>query len=137
MNWLPFLSALGLGAILTKLLDIFWLDRITRENERRKWLRDQRLSAYSELAKDFLSLGFSRGDQFDNAFQAYAVAARAMLLIEDAGLVKKIDDFVVTLNRFNTLQDEKRDAEAEALYRQLWDETRQIVDSLRLSLIQK
>jgi len=36
MNWLQFISAIGIGALLTKILDIIWLQRSIRETERTK-----------------------------------------------------------------------------------------------------
>ena len=130
-------AALGIGAILSKLLDIFWLERISHEHERRKWLRDQRLSAYVDLTKDFLSFGISRGAQCDNPFEGYVVASRAMLLAHDEDLVAKIDSFLVDLDRHTGLENAGKDAEAEALYNELWVRARGIVGNLRTSLAQK
>lgn len=140
MNWgivAALVGALGLGAILTKLLDIFWLERISHEHERRKWLRDQRLSAYVDLTKHLLSFGLSRGAQHDNPFEGYVVVSKAMLLAHDEDLAKKIDRFIVDLDRFFLLQNEGKDAEAEALYEELWNRARGIVGNLRTSLAQK
>jgi hypothetical protein len=138
MNWIAFSGTLGLGAILTKLLD-FWLARMTREAEHRKWLRDQRLAAYADVARDFLSFGFSRGAQFQNPFEAYAVIAKAWLLVHDDDLANEMDVFIVKLDRFFEVQnqenaDHQQRPESEELYNQLNEKSRNIIRLLRVAL---
>ena len=139
MNWEIFaalMGGLGLGTILTKLLDI-WLERIRHEREHRKWLRDQRLSAYADLTKDLLSFGLSRAALADSLFEGYIVASRAILLTQDKDLTEKIDSFIVDLNRFHILAKTGKPLEEETLYPELWHRARDIVGSLRTSLAQK
>ena len=139
MSWWQILGALGLGAVLTKLLDILWLNRVTQENDRQKWLRDQRLAAYADVAKDFLSFRLGSDKQHENPFEAYAVASRAILLVHDNALAARIDRFIVRLDRyFNELQgkeDEQSQKEAEQLYNELNDEARNIIGDLRTALV--
>ncbi len=54
MDWLQLISAVGIGALLTKVLDIVWLQRTMREAEKRKWFREQRLRVYTKLAEEIL-----------------------------------------------------------------------------------
>ena len=157
-DWLDYLVAIGtlatplmgltIGAILWKYQRSFEsnirLEEQHRDDRRehRNWLRDQRLSAYVDLTKHLLSFGLSRGAQHDNPFEGYVVVSRAMLLAHDEDLTKKIDLFIVDLDRFLRLQNEGKDneeknAEAEALYKELWHRARDIVGSLRTSLAQK
>ena len=139
MNWEIFaalMGGLGLGTILTKLLDI-WLERIRHEREHRKWLRDQRLSAYADLTKDLLSFGLSRAALADSLFEGYIVASRAILLTQDKDLTEKIDSFIDDLNRFHILAKTGKPLEEETLYPELWHRARDIVGSLRTSLAQK
>lgn len=133
---LQILGLLGLGAFLARLVDI-WLERIRRENERLNWIRDHRLAAYSELAKEFLSFGLSRGRDLENPFEAYAVASNAFLLTDDDELVAAIDQFIVDRDRFKRLQDEGKDEQTDRLYRELSDTSRDILQRLRKSLLQK
>ena len=137
MNWFEIVGVLGFGAVLDKLIDIFWKDRIRHEREHRKWLRDARLSAYADLTKYLLSFGVSRGAQQDNPFQWYVIASRALLLADDEDLIAKIDVFLVDLEHHAQLLKEENYAEAEALYSRLWDRARGIVGDLRTSLVQK
>jgi hypothetical protein len=85
VNWIELLGAVGLGAILTKVMDAVWLSRVTQRAAKLNWLRDKRLDAYSAVAQDFLSLGLSK-DPPSNPFETYGRIARAMLLVEDRSL---------------------------------------------------
>ena len=140
MNWIQFAGALGVGAVLTKLLDILWLNRIAQENERKKWLRDQRLAAYAEVARDFLSLRLGGGRQVENPFEAYAIASRAILLAHDDALADRIDRFIVDLDHFYELEkqsgtdNQKRSAQ---LYKDLSDRAREVTRELRVALVAK
>lgn len=49
------LSAVGIGNIVVKVLDIIWLQRNIRKSEIDKWKRDQKIVAYSKLANDLIS----------------------------------------------------------------------------------
>ena len=75
MNWLQLLSAFGIGAILIKLLDIVWLQRVIQEYQQRTWLRDRRLEAFSKLAKEFISLGLHQ-QKIPSAFELLPAAKR-------------------------------------------------------------
>ncbi len=137
-NWFQLIGAVGIGAIVTKLLDIFWLARITREADHRKWLREQRLAAYSDVAKDFLSLRLGGDQDHDNPFQAYAVASRAMLLAHNDQLSQRISRFIVDMDAFYQLNDdESKQSEAEKAYKALWDEARGLVSALRQALTEQ
>ena len=138
MNWFEIVSVLGVGAILSRLLDIFWLERIRDGREHRKWLRDQRLSAYVDLTKDLLSLGTSRGGaKADSILEGYAVASRAILLSHDEDLKARIDSFLTRLASHKLLHDQGKQAEAHAILKEVEDLGDDIVRSLRTSLAQK
>ena len=51
MDWIKLLGAIGFGAIITKVLDVIWLQSALKNAEREKWLRDQRMRVFSMLAK--------------------------------------------------------------------------------------
>lgn len=139
MNWLQFLSALGIGAILIKLLDIVWLQRVVQEHEQRTWLRDKRHEAFSNLSKELISLGLHR-KKLSNAFEQFAVATEAMILMEDDSLIDRIDQFIVKLDKFNRLVDDKsseNEGKTEILYQELTKEARLIVKELRDILVKE
>jgi hypothetical protein len=119
-------------------LDIFWLTRVAQDNERRKWLRDQRVAAYAEVAKDFLSFRMSGNRRHDNPFEAYAIASRAILLAHDDALATRIDDFIGdydTFSEFQKREDADSQARAEQLYGELHSRAREIVRDLRTALV--
>jgi hypothetical protein len=53
MQWVPLISAFGLGALLTKLLDIVWLQRLIAFQQHQAWLRSQRLESFTEVVREF------------------------------------------------------------------------------------
>ena len=63
MDWIQFISAVGIGAVIAKLLDIFLLEKMSRESERVRWIRDHKLDAFSLVSKELLSLGLNQEDQ--------------------------------------------------------------------------
>lgn len=136
--WLQIVSAASFGAIVVKLLDILWLAPVTKEAERRKWLRDQRLAAYADVARDALSLRIGGDQDHENPFQAYAVASRAILLAHNDDLASRIDQFIVDLDHFYELDDDKtKQAEAKTEYEGLSDRARTLIKDMRSELTQK
>jgi hypothetical protein len=138
MNWLQLFGAIGLGAILVKLLDIIWLQSVLQEHHRRNWLRDKRYEAFSSLSKEFISLGLHRPGH--NTFEQFAIITDAMLLIEDDSLINRLDRFIVKLDHFNDLTDKTKPEDkekSESLYYELNNEARLIIKELRSVLVQK
>jgi len=137
MKWIEIvgviIGAFGIGTIITKILDIFWLQKMIEESEKRNWLRDRRLKAFSELSKELLSFGVHKGT-FNDPFEAFANAAEAMLLIENKELVKRIEMFILELDELSTRQVDNEKKEVSA-YHKLSRESREIFDALRTSLI--
>lgn len=134
MNWIELISAVGIGAIVTKILDAIWLTRITQRIAHSNWLRDQRLAAYTTAAADFLSFGLTRPAPND-PFTAYAKLAPALLLADNEQLASDIDQFVSDLDRLHRLQgDSSKEQEAKDLYDQLVERSRLLVKSMRQSL---
>ncbi len=127
------IGAVGLGAIITKLLDALWLSKLIEKNEARKWLRDNRLEAFSALTSELLSLGFSQ-EGGNSPFQILAKVSRAILLIDDTSLTERIHRFLACLNSAN--KDESRSYEERTTqYVALIGEANQIVDQLRRLVI--
>lgn len=96
MTFLELASAVGLGALLTKILDIVWLQRALQQSEKAKWLREQRLRVYSKVITEVMSLGQLHGTRED-LFSAHAFFSEAILLTEDEALAKKLEDFFTFL----------------------------------------
>jgi len=140
MEWIKLVGAIGIGAIATKLLDIVWLQNALRESERRKWMREKKFDVYSELVTELLSLG-RNSDLRDDAFEGYALASKAVLLIENDKLANDIERFFTWLsNMFKEAAiskgdpDKKPEEELEGAYEKLHKESRRLVKELRKSL---
>lgn len=143
MNWIQIISAVGIGALLTKVLDIVWLQRAVRESEKRKWLREERLRVYSRLAEEILSMGKSMNAREDT-FLGYTLAAEAILLVDDDKLARDIEHFFTMLaNIFSEgikADDDptkRSDEHLEGAYKVVIEESRRLVKELRKSLHEK
>ena len=130
MEWTQLISGIGIGAVATKLLDIFWLQDRLQEHQRTTWLRDKRLDAFTDVTKELLSFGL-HDSGLRSAFQSYGAIARALLLIEDDGLVKRIDQFIVDLDRLSNPIKDSDKKESDKLYEGLVKEAREITRLLR------
>ena len=140
MDWIQIISAIGIGVLLTKVLDILWLQRAIRETEKRKWLRDQRFRVYSKLAQEMLSLGKNYNTRED-AFSGYALAAEAILLTDDDKLSTDIEQFFTKLsNLFSEGSKDEKDPtkkpeeHLEGAYNIVVAESRRLVKELQKSL---
>jgi len=128
------------GAIIGKAMDAFLLAKINNEYEKRKWLRQAKLEAFTDLSQEILSLGLKNG-LYDDEWRFKALAAKTMLLIEDKSLVEKIDSFINILSE-ETLKD--RDTtdvvsmvERGLVLQGLKSEALSIVESLKTELNKK
>ncbi len=140
MEWIQTASAFGFGALAIKILDIVWLQRAIRDSERKKWLREKRLEAYTELTKEILSLGQCRGSR-ENAFNGYALASEAILLVENEELAFRIEKFftMITNLYMEALKEEndpskKTENHLEGAYEIVVKESKNLVLELRKSL---
>jgi len=91
MDWIPFLGAVGFGAIVTKVLDVIWLQRTAQRIEQIRWLRDQRLKTYSALCKEVLCEGLWRGQSTER--DVLQLQAEAILLTDDQNLLALIEGY--------------------------------------------
>ena len=138
MTWYQILSIFGLGALTIKILDILWLQRVLQRAEKKKWLREQRLRAYSNIAKEILSMGKATGTRED-AFIGYALAAEAMLLTDNPKLSKQIElHFTKVSNLYKesikSPDDPNRKHELEGAYNIIITESRELIEALRQSI---
>jgi len=136
MSFFQFVSAVGFGAILVKLMDILWLQRVIRDKERSTWLRERRMSVYAELSKELISFGLHQKG-LGNPFKSFASVAPALLLIEDDALIDRVDKFIVRTDEMYRLMDNQADQEkCEAIYFELSSEARNIIKALRDDLVE-
>jgi len=123
MNWIALAGAIGIGAIITKLLDVLWLQQVVAENERRKWLRDQRLRAYSVFAQDLIGMRLWLGLVSDD--EAQRRLADALLLTSDETLSEDLEAFVnrvIELKRTATLRERELQPLVNVEARPIWEE---------------
>ncbi|EGR2417003.1 hypothetical protein DYB90_17830 [Vibrio cholerae] len=140
LNWYELLTAASFGAIAVKLLDILWMQRVIHKSDKQKWLREQRLKAYSKLATEILSLGREFQTRED-VFKGYALAAEAILLTDDKKLADKIETYFTMLSNLyaEALRDpsdplKKSDSQLDGAYAFVIKDSRELVDDLRKSL---
>ena len=140
MDWLQIASAFGVGALVVKVLDIVWLQKAMRDSERAKWLREKRLAAYSDLTKEILSLGQCSNVR-ENAFDGYALASEAILLVENEKLAFEIEHFFTMVSNLykEAIRDDKdpskkSEGHLEGAYELVVKESRRLVKELRKSL---
>lgn len=89
------------GAVIGKVMDAFLLAKINNAYEKKKWLRQAKLEAFTELSQELLSLGL-KSEVFDDEWRFRALTARAMLLIEnEKNLIEKIRSFISILTEEN------------------------------------
>jgi len=135
MEILKLIAAFGLGAIITKVIDVVWLQPFLARRETRAWVRDKRLEAYIDLTENLLSVGLSEKDE-SNPFRHYAVAAKAILMTDDNLLSKRIDQHIAKRDKLFRVIDEKEKSKktSDDLYKEIYVEARSIVDDMKKHL---
>ena len=134
MNWIELASAVGIGTLLAKLFDVFVLQRKLERRAKSEWLRTKRYDAFSDLAQNILSFGLDDPRKAKSPFESYAIASRAMLLIQDDKLCEQIDHFIVKRQRMEYLSDSGKSDEANAMYNEVYPESRGLIAELRKEL---
>lgn len=86
-------GSVAFGAVAGKLLEAYLLAPISDRFERKRWLRERKIEAFTKLTEEMLSLGLERGLQ-DNPWRFRALGAKAILLIEDKKLINDIQKFI-------------------------------------------
>lgn len=95
------IGSAAFGAVAGKLLDAFVLSRVSDKYERKKWLRQTKIEAFTQLIEQMLSLGI-KGQLHDDPWRFRALAAKAILLLDDPILIKNIHIFIDELYKINT-----------------------------------
>ena len=104
MDLLQFIGAIGLGAIFIKLLDIFYVQRRTEESEHLRWIRDNKLQAFTTVTEILLPAGATE-EGYWNPFNVRSHLAKAYLLIEDRELRQRLDRVYIQLNDYYTNEE--------------------------------
>ena len=142
MEWIKILGAIGFGAIVTKVLDVVWLQRAVRNAEKETWLRDKRILVFSELTEELLDGQLSKGIDRTNATRK--IAFKALLLLpnpEDRKLLEvHFDDVIQTKQKIgqfinngaSTIEERAKLREKEEF--RLQEQTKTIVEKLRAVL---
>ena len=95
------IGSAAFGAVIGKFLDAFVLSRINDKYERKKWLRQIKIEAFTQLTEELLSLGV-KGQLHDDPWRFRALAAKAILLLDDPILIKDIYNFIDELYKINS-----------------------------------
>ena len=95
------IGSAAFGAVAGKLLEAFVLAPKIHRYERKKWLRQTKIEAFSMLAEEILSLG-TKKMVFDVPWRFRGLAAKAILLLEDNKLIQEINYFIEELYKINT-----------------------------------
>lgn len=134
MNWVELATAVGFGTVIAQIIDVKVVQPLLARRNRSGWLRDKRYEAFSRLAQNLTSFGLEGSQKLKSAFDHYAIATDALLLIDDRGLCERIDVFIVKRDEMERKGDSGQREEAEKLYSLLVTESRFIVNALRIEL---
>lgn len=85
------------GAIAGKLIDAFLLSKINDNIEKKKWLRQVKLEAFTQLSEELLSLGFKSGIP-DHKWKLQGLTSKTILLLDNKDTISKINYFVENLS---------------------------------------
>lgn len=95
MDWIQLLGAVGAGAIVTKLLDVLWVQRVLQDNEKRKWLREQCYRVYAALAREILVFGPFHHSS--NEIDLRSLIADAVFLATEKQLIEELKQYLSTV----------------------------------------
>jgi len=140
MKYFEFISASGIGAIIgiviMKLFDI-WSQKIIEKREKKRWLSDKQLKAFSKLSKELMSFRLIKEtSDIYNPFEFRAIASESILLIDDKKIINQIEEFIARLDALYTKRagnEEKQESE----YNKLYKKSLEIVNALGKILIEK
>ncbi|MFP6845544.1 MAG: hypothetical protein VB958_10070 [Thalassolituus sp.] len=145
MNFIEVASAVGLGTILAKLIDVYLLQNMLSKRTVNSWLREKRYSVYCELSSNLLSFGLNKQDE-TNPFLHLSEIGPSVLLTDDEELLEKLYDFINKRDYMFRLQDGKEadkenypnySSNPKVLYSELVEDSKAIVYELRKHLRSK
>lgn len=137
MEILKLIAAFGFGAILSKVIDAVWIQPFLAKKQMQSWIRDKRLEAFTDLSRNLLAFSLD-GKENKTPFESYAIAARALLLVDNEDLVKKIDQHIAERDRLFRVTENKdklpEGKTVEDLYNNRYKEAREIIRELKVEL---
>ena len=95
------IGSAAFGAVVGKFMDAFILSQINDKYARKKWLREIKIEAFTKLTEELLSLGV-KGQLHNDPWRFRALAARAILLLDNQILIEDIHTFIDELYKINT-----------------------------------
>ena len=137
INWISLIGAAGIGAIIIKILDIIWLQKVFDSSEHKKWLRDQKMKAFSELSKAILSIGLGENliENLNNPYEFYSISSKTILLLDNDDLIDEINQFIINWDKL--VNENLSTEESDMIYKNLLKNSKIIVKELRNDLIRK
>lgn len=131
MEWIELATAVGTGTIVAKIIDIKLLQPYLAKRRLADWVREKRFHAFSKLTKNLIAFGLEDPGTSNNPFEHYAIAADALLLIDDRNLCDKIDKFIA---KRDAMYQESNGEKSTEMYDALNVESREIITALRNEL---
>jgi len=94
------IGSAAFGAVAGKIIEAFLLAPISDHFEKKRWLRQTKLDAYTKLTEEILSLGLQR-KTFDDPWKFKAISAKAILLIQDKETKKDIEEIIENIYKLS------------------------------------
>lgn len=98
MDWIPVIVAAIGGGVVVKILDIVWLQRVLENRDHKAWLREKRLSAYTRLAEELLTVGTGDRGNWD-MLKVRGECATALLIATDDSLYVDVTNFLSLISQ--------------------------------------
>ncbi|ELE2135094.1 hypothetical protein ACOCGP_003544 [Vibrio cholerae] len=128
------MSAVGIGGIAVKLIDITILQKYLYQKRVSDWLRQQRYEAFSRLTSDIISYGLDQPETLKSMPESMGLAASAILLIDNEELSQQIQHFIFERHKLELLEDKGKEAEAIELFKDLEPMRHKIILGLKAEL---
>ncbi|EPF2550347.1 hypothetical protein ACSL9F_003539, partial [Vibrio cholerae] len=129
-NFIQLVGAFGVGGLLVKLIDIFFLQPFIVKKEINNWLRDKKLAAYSTAVEDLVNMGFK--NQGQSPFEDLGSLSQTLLLVDDAELQKLIDSHM--FDRAELHGSEEGSSKESELFDKVNSDAKKIISALRCDL---
>ncbi len=91
MAFYEILGSIGIGAIVVKILDVWWLQKIMYNNDKQRWVLDKKFDIFSKISNDLISgKGWSDGNITAERLE---LISNVFLFASDEGVAKELDSF--------------------------------------------
>jgi len=92
------------GTIATKLIDSMISSKISQKQDRKKWLREKRLSVFSSLNDEISSITCE--NLIEKKQTVKSIISQLVLLIEDKKLINTLNNYVYILEEYDCFKNE-------------------------------